>query len=169
MRYYRLKKNLPQFLSLTGLNLEAFEEFLFYFEQDWHNYISHFTLQGKPRVRLSSVNVCKHLPTTADKLVFILSYLKNNPLQEYHAATFGMTQPQSNTLIHLFFDILMKTLKRLGELPEENHLRLVHTLRTYTDVFLDGTERPIQRSQDEELQKECFSGKKKSTVRKIIC
>ena len=87
-------------------------------------------------------------------------------MQEYHAATFGMTQPQSNTLIHLFSDVLMKTLKRLGELPEENHLRLVHTLRTYTDVFLDGTERPIQRSQDEELQRECFSGKKKALFEK---
>lgn len=46
-------------------------------------------------------------------------------------------------------------------MPEENHLRLVHTLRSYTDVILDGTERPIERSIDEEHQQECFSGKKK--------
>ncbi|GHV10179.1 hypothetical protein FACS1894162_3010 [Bacteroidia bacterium] len=32
-----------------------------------------------------------------------LSYLKNNPLQDYHGATFGMTQPQCNVWIHLWW------------------------------------------------------------------
>ena len=79
MRYYKIKKNLPQLQSLTGLGREAFEEFLFYFEQDWHEYITNYTLGGKPRVRLSKSIVCKHLPATADKLLFILSYLVLNP------------------------------------------------------------------------------------------
>lgn len=164
MRYYKIKKNLPQLQSLTGLDKDSFETLLFYYEQDWNEYITHFTLSGKPRERLSKSITCKHLPATADKLMFILSYLKNNPLQEYHAACFGMTQPQANSLIHLFSKILLKTLKHLGELPEENHLRLVHTLKPYTDAILDGAERPIERSVDEELQQECFSGKKKDIV-----
>lgn len=71
-----------------------------------------------------------------------------------------MTQPQTNSLIHLFSDILLKTLKRLGELPQENHLSLIYILKPYTDVILDGKERPIERAVDEELQQECFSGKK---------
>lgn len=164
MRYFKIKKNLPQLQSLTGLSPEAFEEFLFHFEQDWHDYITNYTLEGKPRIRLSKSIVCKHLPAAADKLLFILSYLKNNPLQEYHAASYGMTQPQANHLIHLLTDILLRTLKRLNELPEENHLRLIHTLKPYSDILLDGTERPIERSQDEELQRECYSGKKKGIV-----
>lgn len=166
MRYYKLKKNLPQLQSLTGMNPEIFEELLFYFEQDWREYITHYTLEGKPRKRIANSKVCSHLPATADKLLFILSYLKNNPLQEYHAACFGMTQPQANALIHLFSEILLKTLKRLGDLPEENHLRLIHTLKPYADVILDGTERPIERSVHEELQQECFSGKKKALFEK---
>ena len=166
MRYYKIKKNLPQLQSLTGLNKETFETLLFYFEQEWSEYITHFTLDGKPRERPAKSITCKHIPATADKLVFILSYLKNNPLQEYHAACFGMTQSQANPLIHLFSDILIRTLKGLGELPEENHLRLIHTLKPYTDILLDGTERPIERSVDEELQKECFSGKKKALFEK---
>jgi len=148
------------------MNRETFEEFLFHFEQNWHDYITHYTLEGKPRIRKANGIVCTHLPATADKLLFILSYLKNNPLQEYHAASYGMTQPQANLLIHLFSDILIKTLKRLNELPEENHLRLIHTLKPYSDVLLDGTERPIERSQDEELQRECYSGKKKALFEK---
>lgn len=161
MRYYKINKNLPQLQSLTGLPRDTFEALLFHFEQDWHEYISNYRLDGKPRQRLSRSSVCKHLPATADKLLFILSYLKNNPLQEYHAASYGMTQPQANQLIHLFTDILLKTLKRLNELPEENTLRLVHTLKPYTDILLDGTERPIERPQDDDLQQECYSGKKK--------
>lgn len=166
MRYYKIKKNLPQLQSLTGLNKDSFETLLFYFEQEWNEYITHFTLNGKPRERPAKCNTCKHIPSTADKLVFILSYLKNNPLQEYHAACFDMTHSQANPLIHLFSDILMKTLKGLGDLPEENHLRLIHTLKPYTDILLDGTERPIERSVDDELQKECFSGKKKALFEK---
>jgi len=160
-----IKKNLPQFQSLTGMTRETFEEFLFHFEQDWHEHITNYRLDGKPRKRLARGAVCVHLPATADKLLFILSYLKNNPLQEYHAASYGMTQSQVNPLIQLFTDILIKTLKRLNELPEENTLRLIHTLKFYSDILLDGTERPIERSQDEELQRECYSGKKKHCLK----
>jgi len=80
-------------------------------------------LDGKPRDRLAKCITCKYIPATADKLVFILSYFKNNPLQEYHAECFGMTQSQAYPLIHLLSDNLLKTLKRLLELPEENHLK----------------------------------------------
>lgn len=150
MRYYKIKKNLTQLQSVTGMARETFEEFLFYFEQDWHEYITNYRLDGRPRKCLTRGTVCVHLPATADKLLFILSYLKNNPLQEYHAASYGMTQSQANPLIHLFTDILLKTLKRLNELPEENTLRLFHSIKYYSDILLDGTERPIERSQDEE-------------------
>ena len=36
------------------------------------------------------------------------------------------------------------------------------------DIFIDGTERPIQRPKDEEKQKESYSGKKKAHTRKNI-
>jgi hypothetical protein len=105
------------------------------------------------------------LPLISDKLVFILSYLKNNPLQEYHGANFGMTQPQCNVWIHLLSGILVKTLKRLGELPDRNSLRMQHLLQECEDVLLDGTERPIQRPPDTNRQKSCYSGKKNGIVK----
>ena len=103
-----------------------------------------------------------NLPMIGDKLLFILSFLKNNPLQEYHGATFGMTQPQCNEWIHLLSDILVKTLKALGELPDRNSLRMEHVLAGCKNVLLDGTERPIQRPMEEDRQKSCYSGKKNS-------
>ncbi|MDR3327458.1 MAG: DDE transposase family protein, partial [Prevotellaceae bacterium] len=88
--------------------------------------------------------------------------LKNNPLQEYHGAMFDLTQPQCNDWVHLLIEILRKTLKSLCELPERNAYRAQHILRQYDNVLLDGTERPIQRQQDSDRQKSCYSGKKNS-------
>jgi hypothetical protein len=91
-----------------------------------------------------------------------LVYLKTNPLQEHHAASFGMTQSQANLLIHLLSGLLRKTLKRLGELPERNEFRVMHIIKSCQDVLIDGVERPIQRPQASDLQTACYSGKKNS-------
>ena len=45
-------------------------------------------------------------------------------MQDCHATLFDMTQPQCNDQIHLLSDILLKTLRTSGELPERNHLRV---------------------------------------------
>lgn len=89
-------------------------------------------------------------------------YLKTNPLQELHAIQFDMTQPQANKWIHLLSEILKRTLKTLGELPDRNSKRLIHILKGCEDVLLDGTERPIQRPINEDRQSACYSGKKNS-------
>ena len=86
--------------------------------------------------------------------------MKNNPLQEYHGATFGLTQPHCNVWIHLLTSILEKALKTLGELPDRNAKRVSYALQDIQEVLLDGTERPIQRPQDQEVQKSRYSGKK---------
>jgi hypothetical protein len=162
MRYDKVKKNAPQMLSLTGFTVSEFESFLPAFKDQWEAYHAHYTLKGKLRERISCGRKTGKLSTIADKLLFILSYLKNHPLQEYHATGFGMTQPQCNSWIHLLTDILLKSLKTLGELPDRNCLRMEHALQGCRDVLLDGTERPIQRPVDSDRQKSCYSGKKNS-------
>lgn len=162
MRYDKVRKNPKQLLSLTGFTQSEFDAFVPTFRYHWDEYYSCFTLKGKPRLRISYNRKSSQLPLISDKLLFILSYLKNNPLQEYHGATYGMTQPQCNEWIHRLSDVLLKTLKTLGELPERNHLRVQYLLKQCEDVLLDGTERPIERPQDEERQKLCYSGKKNS-------
>ena len=162
MKYDKVRRNPIQLLSLTGFTLSEFESFIPTFRYHWDEYYSHFTLKGKPRLRISYNRKSSQLPLVTDKLLFILSYLKNNPLQEYHGATYGMTQPQCNEWVHRLSDILLKTLKTLGELPDRNHLRVQYLLDKCEDVLLDGTERPIERPQDEDRQKSCYSGKKNS-------
>ena len=162
MKYDKLRRTPKQLLSLTGFTLEEFEAFIPFFKYHWDEYYSHYTLKGKIRIRISYNRTSSQLPCITDKLLFILSYLKNNPLQEYHGATYGMTQPQCNEWVHRLSEILFKTLKSLCELPDRNHLRIKYLLDQYENVLLDGVERPIDRPQDSDRQKSCYSGKKNS-------
>jgi DDE superfamily endonuclease/Helix-turn-helix of DDE superfamily endonuclease len=162
MQYEISKKRPVQFLSITSLSVEDFDFLLPYFHDQWDEYNRIYTLKGKLRQRISFIRKDTIVPKVADKLLFLLVYLKTNPLQEHHAASFGITQPQANDLIHLLSGILRKTLKFLGELPERNEHKLKYILSNVKDVLLDGVERPIQRPQASDLQKSCYSGKKKT-------
>ena len=162
MDYKKVRKSPSQFLAMTSLTIEDFDELLPYFKAHWDDRNDRLTLDGKPRQRISYGKKNSLLPLASDKLFFILTYLKNNPLQETHGAMFGLTQPQCNDYVHLLSDILFKTLKTLGELPETNHLRMVHLLKECGDVLIDGTERPVQRPRDNDVQKSRYSGKKNS-------
>lgn len=162
MNYDKIRRTPKQLLSLTGFSLSEFDSFLPTFKYHWDEYHSHFTLKGKPRVRISYGRKSSQLPLITDKLLFILSYMKNNPLQAYHATLFDMTQPQCNEWIHRLADILRQTLNTLGELPDRNHLRVKYLTEQCEDVLLDGTERSIERPQDSDRQKSCYSGKKNS-------
>ncbi len=50
-------------------------------------------------------------------LIFILSYMKNNPLQQAHATAFNMNQPQGTLWIHLLKKILNNTLEKANCIP----------------------------------------------------
>jgi len=159
MQYDKIKTRPVQFVGITGLKVEDFNFLLPYFKAEWDKYNEFFTLDGLPRQRKSYSRVDAVIPKIADKLMFLLIYLKTNPLQEHHAASFGMTQSQANILIHLLCGLLRKALKQL---PERNEYRLKYILKLCEDVLLDGVKRPIQRPQASDLQKACYSGKKNS-------
>lgn len=158
----KVKKNSAQFLSLTGFSLDEFDELTIEFGNEWKEYSTHYTLEGKPRQRIALPRKTSILPHDKDKLLFILMYLKTFPLQELQAASFSMSQPQANFWIHLLSPILRKTLKRLKELPERNSQKLEQLLKECPDVLLDGVERNIQRPKNSEQQTDCYSGKKNS-------
>lgn len=88
------------------------------------------------KVKCANVYLTTVLSLIQDKMFFILVYLKTNPLQELHAIQFEMTQPQANRWIHLLSEILRRTLKTLGELPDRNSKRLIHILQGCEEVLL---------------------------------
>ena len=164
--YERICRSEASILALTGLTLEEFRNLAIEFAKDWTDYHERYTLEGKPRERRLSKQEAGPLPTIEDKLLFICSYLKTYPIQELHAAIFDMEQSHTNLWIHRLAEFLFKTLDRLRHVPGRNAQALEHLLQGSERLYLDGTERPVQRKSDYEEQKKDFSGKKKPTPKK---
>ncbi|KAA6335312.1 hypothetical protein EZS27_016446 [termite gut metagenome] len=115
LKYKKIQQDELQFRSLTGLSPTEFEELSVDFSVELEAYLSKYTFEGKERIRIYKPRKTSSLPTIEDKLFFILVFMKTNPLQEHHAANFGITQPKANMYIRLFIPLLQKTLKRLGK------------------------------------------------------
>ena len=160
LRYTDLRENPKALLAHTGLKPDEFEALCRFFDQTWQGYLKYYTLEGKPRARQSRGRKNETLPTIEDKLLFVLYYLKTNPLQEVLAAAFKMRQPHASTWLGLLLPRLEEALKRADCLPERQSERLYRAVADQTRVLIDGTERPVTRSSDYETQKEHYSGKK---------
>jgi hypothetical protein len=99
-----------------------------------------------------------------DRLLFILFYLKTYPLQEVQAFMFNMSQGQANEWIHRLAEVLKSALADLDCLPEQEGERLAEILQGNEALSFaqDGCERRRQRPKDDDVQKEYYSGKKKT-------
>jgi hypothetical protein len=93
--------------AMTGFTQQAFEALLPHFEQALAVSLQDRTIDGQPRTsrRYRPYNNCP-LPTIADKLLFILTYVKQNPSQEVQGQLFGMSQSNANKWIHLLHAVL---------------------------------------------------------------
>jgi len=163
MNYNKLRGRPDSFLLLTGLKVKEFDDLLLSFEPEWDDFITHFRLDGEPRFNKSYVHKNNQVPTNAEKLFFILHYLRHNPTQAVMAASYDMEKYQANQWIHRLTKILKQSLGKMQMLPERDPQKLEEILirLKIKDIWLDATERPITRSTDYETQKENFSGKKK--------
>lgn len=166
MNYQAIIKNDKIFLSLTSLHVAEFEHLLLFFEPICENYYKYHTIDGKKRKlpRLKA-NAKERLPSSGQKLFFLMTYLKNNPLQQFQAASFGLSQGQVSNLFKALNPLLSATLGKMGIVPAQNNEELQTYLEKHNieNLYKDATERPIARKVDYEAQKEDFSGKKKPT------
>lgn len=158
--YSELSKQPRRFLALTGHTVEEFQAMLPYFRAEFERYVQMHTLDNKERTkRRYSTYKNSPLPTIEDKLLFILTYLKQASTQELHGTLFGMSQPKANRWIHLLHPLLNRALDAAGELPVRDATELDLSEEEQSLFFHDGTERPINRPQED--QKTYYSGKKK--------
>ena len=177
MKYRDYQHKEKSFRSLTGLSIEQFGELFPCFEAAHNEYLSQYDMNGRYRNSRRSFVIYRNspLPTVEDRLFFILVYLKNNPLQEYHAAVFNMDQKQCNSFIHVLYRILEQCLEDAEVMPAETQKEFARLLKAQPPeeglpVFLhDGTEREIPRPVDTDEQEEYYSGKKKKhTVKNAV-
>ena len=117
--------------SMTGLTETEFQALLPHFEQAFVASMQDRTIDGQPRTsrRYSTYGTCP-LPTMADKLLFILTYLKQNPLQEVQGQLFGMSQSNANKWIHLLHPVLNQALADQELLPARTADALAALLTT---------------------------------------
>jgi hypothetical protein len=151
--------------ALTGLSYQEFSDLVPVFEKSLRT----FQMKKPNRKRKTGGGQKGHLPTTESKLFFILFYLKTYPTYDILGWLSGKSRGRTCEYVHLYTKILGKTMKMKGSLPKRRIGDIEEFLRIFPavkDVFLDGTERKIQRPKKN--QKKQYSGKKKMTTRKNV-
>ena len=137
MKYKEWQKNATRFLAMTGYTVNEFNRLLPYFKEAHDDYLTRFTLRGKFRsgARAHVIYDNSPLPSHEERLAFILSYVKLNPIQEQHADTFSMTQKQCNEFTHGLYKILQLALEMAEAVPAGSDEKLQEVLSG--DIFSD--------------------------------
>ncbi|MCL1937326.1 MAG: hypothetical protein FWF52_02890, partial [Candidatus Azobacteroides sp.] len=98
--------------------------------------------------------------------------LKNNPLQEYHAACFNLDQKHCNSFIRVLYRILGQCLGDAQAMPAETQEEFEQEFKAQLGgeslpiLLHDGTEREIPRPVDRDEQQEHYSDEKKKRTLK---
>lgn len=170
IKYNKIKGTRYIFRSLTGINPEEFEKLLPSFEKAYANYEeAHYEKENdKKRERGIGAGSKAVLNTIEDKLLFILFYYRIYPVQIVQGFFFSMNQPCANKWIHRLSEVLKDALGYEMELPKRKPAKLELVLEMYPglELFIDGTERPINRPKYD--QEEYYSGKKKRHTKKNV-
>jgi hypothetical protein len=161
-----LTQNERSFVAHTGITPAEFRRLLPAFTRAYKQvFPATRTHTGEPRQRRLGGGRKAVLQRPEDKLLFILVYQKAYPLQELLGSLFDLSQSQANRWVHRLLPILVRTLDRLGVLPERNPQRFSAHERQQgepPDLIIDGTERRRQRPKNPEKQRRHYSGKKKA-------
>lgn len=132
-RYEDIKHNPELVQALTSLTVEEIAELVEPFERAFREHMAEWTLEGKRRRNRSYVSYANTpLPTPEDRLLFILSYLKENPTQTYHGQLYGMSQGKANHWIHALFPPLREALRAIGVAPARSFTEVLERLKTLT-------------------------------------
>ena len=117
--------------------------------------------------RKVAVNIKYCLQNEEELLLFTLMSLKLGLTYDALGVACGMSASNAVRNQKIGLTILAAALDRLGVMPKRNLLTIDDfkaLFGEHKDLFIDATEQRIQRPQDDEFQKETYSGKKKPTL-----
>lgn len=114
MNYENVRKRPSQFESVTSIKIDEFDALLIGFTI---NLKSALCQTSRGTIRLNRISYPDSLPSAAHVLFFTLSYLKLNPLQEQHGASFDMSQESVSRWFRIGEKSLNKTLSKGGYTP----------------------------------------------------
>ncbi|MEK6947601.1 MAG: transposase family protein [Nanoarchaeota archaeon] len=160
-------------MALTGLTPHEFINLLPEFSLVWQEKKQQdYRKNIENRIRKPGGGRKGFLKDTQDKLFFILLYYKCYPTYDVLTLLYGFNRANGFRRQEQLTKILEKTLGKKMVLPERRLRKLEEFLEMFPEakeVFIDGTERPIQRPKDKKRQKDKYSGKKKRhTVKNIV-
>ena len=129
IRFTDVQARPSEFLDLTSLTRDEFQQLVPPFETAFQAHLAAWRLDGKPRIarRFTVYKNCP-LPTPADRLFFILVYLKTYALQVVQGRLFGMGQSKANQWIHVLLPVLLAALRTLGDAPARSLTALAQRL-----------------------------------------
>jgi hypothetical protein len=129
LRFTELQSRPTEFLDFTSVTLDEFQQLVPPFEAAFHARMAAWRMDGKPRTarRFTVYKNCP-LPTSEDRLLFILTYLKTYALQVVHGRLFGMVQGKANQWIHVLLPVLLAALRALGDAPARSLSALAQRL-----------------------------------------
>lgn len=162
-----------QFKALTGLPREVLDKLLALFNISYHEIRQEQYEENKEnRQRKPGGGQKGRLNTMTKKLFFILYYLKVYPTFDVLGDRFDLDRSKACTNVHALLPVLLRALSKAGVLPARR-FETVEEMRAafadIMDVLIDATERPRQRPQDDQEQREHYSGKKKRhTVKNTV-
>jgi hypothetical protein len=159
LTYEDLKDKPKTLLAMTSLTRAEFDALLVPFAAAWE------TATGASRKDPTQGGRPPIIEGMADRLLFILFYLKTYPLHEVIAHLFGLSQSQAHFTLHQLSAILNQALDTLGHQPARLSAAMGARLAAELpqDLGIDGTERRINRPTDGLGQRLHYSGKKKPT------
>src|SRR5215813_498223 len=129
VRVTELQSRTLEFLDVTSVTLDELQPLVPPFETAFHARMVAWHMDGQPRTarRFTVYKTCP-LPTPADRLLFILVYLKTYALQVVHGRLFGMVQGKANQWIHVLLPTLLAALRALGDAPARSLSALAQRL-----------------------------------------
>jgi len=160
--------------ATTGLSIKGFDSLAPKFSkalyeiqfQQYEEGIRAGTRQRKPGAGAKG-----RLKTMQLKLFFILMYFKAYPTMDVMGLFFDLDRANVKHQIDNLTPILESALGKTLSLPK----RKIRSLQEFfelipeaKDLFIDGTERPVQRPKDQKKQKQNYSGKKKAHTKKNL-
>lgn len=150
-----------KFRALTSLEQVEFESLLDFFSERVERKLRTTTLKGVKRV-LNSYQERSNssLKGSRRKLEFLLTYLKENPNQEFHGHIFNLSQSKVSEWVSFLLPVLEETLEQINVSPKIGYeFNLKDEDEDY--VLVDVTENQVPRKVDYKSQEEEYSGKKK--------
>lgn len=171
MNAERLLKNERLTLALTGLSPKEFLNLLPVFAGAWREKKieqHHINSTGRRAIGGGRKGFLKD---ASEKLFFILFYCKCYPTYDVLSFFYNCNRSNAFHRREELGIILESALGKKLVLPERQMKSVEDFLKAFPEakeVFIDGTERPIQRPKDKEKQRNNYSGKKKRHTRKNI-